>query len=342
MSWLRRAFGVGRARRGADAGVRRALLALLARDPEQAEAELEGAARAHPEDAEVFRALALLYGQRGEFSRAIRIHHALLLRRDLPEGERVRVLGDLAEDFRRAGFLKRAAAAYEEVLTHTPKDRRALMGLLGLQKTLRDHDRALDVIRRLARAGGRTSRDEEAELLVAQAEAAHAEGRSDDARRLVRRARRRHRGFAPALQLQGTLEAERGRNAAALSAWREAAEVDPRCGGIVYPRLEAAFAAAGRTRDFATFLREILEKRPDDATARIALARALAAWGEVDAAVAELRMLIERGGDGLAVRAGLVELLLAAGRDAELRIEVRALLDALSREAPPVARETSA
>lgn len=341
MGWFRRAFGSGRARRGADAGVRRALLALLSRDPGQAEAELTAVARAHPDDPEVFRALALLLGQRGEFSRAIQIHQALLLRRDLPEGERVQVLGDLADDFRRAGFLKRAAAAYEEVLTHAPRDARALEGLAVLLRRLRDHGRALDVVRRLARIGRRSSRDEEAELRVAQADAAHAEGRSDDARRIVRRARRRHRGYAPALLLLGTLEAERGRNAAALSAWREAAEMDPRCGGFVYPRLEAAFAAAGRARDFATFLRELLEKRPDDATARIALARALAAWGEVDAAVAELRTLIERGGDGVAARAALVGVLLATGRQAELRAEVAALLELLAREAP-AQRETSA
>ena len=117
--------------------------------------------------------------------------------------------------------------------------------------------------------------------------------------------------------------------------------MDPRCGAFVYPRLEAAFAAAGRAREHASFLRGLLEKRPDDATARLALARALAAWGEVDAAVAELRTLIERGGDGTAARAALCEVLLAAGRETELRAEVRTLLETLSREAP-AQRETSA
>ena len=57
--------------------------------------------------------------------------------------------------------------------------------------------------------------------------------------------------------------------------------------------------------------------------------------------MAELRTLIERGGDGTAARAALCEVLLAAGRETELRAEVSALLEVLSREAP-AQRETSA
>lgn len=344
MGWIRRVLRRGRSRvsRDANTSVRRALLALLSQDGGEAEAELAAAARSHPQDVDVFRALALLYRQQGELARAIHMHQALLLRRDLDEGARIEVLGELAEDFRKAGFIRRAAAAYEEVLIHAPRDRRALAGLARLLQSLQDHGRALEMTRRLAREQGRSSAEEEAALLVQQAEAAHAEGRSEDARRAVKRARRRHRGYAPAHVLLGSLEAERGRNEAALAAWREAVEVDSRSGGFVYPRLEAAFASAGRTRELEGFLRRILEKRPDDAAARLALSRALAAWGEVDAAVAELRTLLERDESFLPAQAAWVRVLLDAGREREALAVLPRLLERLEHEEPSAPWESSA
>lgn len=343
MSWLGRVLrrGSNRGPRDATASVRRALLAVLAHDAAGAEAELVSAARAHPHDVDVFRALALLYRQQGEFARAIQMHQTLLLRRDLGASVRVEVLGELAEDFRKAGLIRRAAAAYEEVLIHAPRDRRALAGLASLLENLREHARALQMVRRLARAEGRSAAKDEAVLLVQQAETAHAAGQSDDARRAVRRARRRDPAYARAHVLLGTLEAERGRNAAALSAWREAVAVDPGGAGFVYPRLEAAFAAAGRARQFEAFLREILERRPDDAAARMALARALAAWGEVDAAVAELQVLLAREPGALAAHAALLRVLLGASREAEALAALPALLGCIEREETGL-RESSA
>jgi lipopolysaccharide biosynthesis regulator YciM len=344
LGWFTRAFRRGPARgaRDPNASIRRALLAVLERDPAEAEAELTAAARAHPQDVDVFRALALLYRQQGEFARALQIRQSLLLRRDLRAQTRVEILGELAEDFRKAGMIRRAAAAYDEVLIHAPRNRRALVGLARLLRSLHEHGRALEITRRLARAEGRPAAEEEAALLVEQAEAAHAEGRSDDARRAARRARRRHRGHAPAHVLLGSLEAERGRNAAALAAWKEAVEVDPRTGAFVYPRLEAAFAAAGRTREFERFLRALLEKRPDDATARLALARALAAWGEVDAAMSELRIVLDRDGGSLPAQAALVRVLLQAGREREVLASLPALLERLEGDVAVVPRESSA
>ncbi len=344
MGWLTRWFRRFRVRgsRDPNVSIRRALRALLTRDFAEAEAALAAAARLHSHDVDLFRSLALLYGQQGEFARGTQIQQELLLRRDLGEQTRIEVLAELGDSFRKAGFLRRAAAAYEEVLIHTPRDRHALAGLATLLRSLREHGRALEITRRLARVEGRAVEADEAALLVEQAEAAHAEGRSDDARRLARRARRRDRNGSAALVLLGTLEAERGRSDAALVAWREAALRDPHCGAVVYPRLEAAYAAVGRAPEFVACLRGLLERRPDDATARLALARAVAAGGEVDAAVAELRTLLERDGGSRQAQAALVRLLLGAHREDEALKLLPGLLDHIEREEAVAPRESSA
>ncbi len=85
----------------------------------------------------------------------------------------------------------------------------------------------------------------------------------------------------------------------------------------------------------------MLEKRPDDAAARLALARALAARGEVDAAVAELRKLLEREGGSLEARASLLRVLLDAGREQDALAALPGLLERLEGESPGARRESS-
>ncbi len=330
MRWLTRAFG-GRARgpRDQDAALRAALLAVLDGDLDRTEELLGSAVRMDANAVEPYLALGRLFRMRGEVGRAIRLHQNLLLRRDLPHELRTTVLADLAADFHEGGFLRRAIASYEEVLTRDRRHLGALRALVELLAQAREHARAIELVRRLAKLERRDGGAREAELWVEMAEAAHAEGRSSDARRAVRRALRRHPESARAWLLRGSLEAERGRSKAALEAWTRVAELDRRSGPAVYSRIEASYAALGRAREFEEFLQRLLAQRPGDPGARLALARSLAARGETDAATAELRGVLEADADDLAARAALGRLLIGEGR--EIGKDHGELLDALER-----------
>jgi lipopolysaccharide biosynthesis regulator YciM len=337
--WLR----AWRARRGhgprdADEGLRQALLRVLEDDLDAAEELLSGIVRADSERTFAYLALGALYRRRGEIGRAIRLHQNLLLRRDLPDAVREDALRGLAGDFQRGGFLQRAIAAWEEVLERRPRDRAALAALARLEADARDHERAIELERRLARLEGRDPKAREAELLVGAAETAHAEGRSDDARKALRRALRRDPACAAAWARLGELEAERGRNRRALAAWRRVPALDRRLAARVYPRLEATFAALGRPRAYEELLRELLEERPGDVSARLALTRALAARGATEDALAEVGDLVDRSPEDLRAHATRGRVLLEAGRDAEAAKALDALLEVLERRgfvAPP-------
>jgi lipopolysaccharide biosynthesis regulator YciM len=322
-------------------GYRRALLAALERDLAGAEQALVHLARADSTDFDAHRLLGRLYCARGEIGRAIRVHQNLLLRTDLSARERVDALADLAADFQRGGFVRRAIAAYDEVVAHDPKHVAAHRALVRLLVAVREFPRALDCARRLARLEGRAGAHEQAGLLVEMAQAAHAEGRSSDARKALRRALRLDRTSVRAWAETGALEAERGRTRAALAAWKRAAELDPAAAAPVYPRLEAAFAGRGRARDYEAFLREQLLGRPGDAAATLALARALAARGEVDEAVGLLRGLLEREPERVEAYTALGRILLAAGREAEALKAYEETLGVLERSGLE-ARESSA
>lgn len=333
MRWLPRIF---RRRtpvpRDADAALREALKRVLDDDLDGAEELLSEIVRGDSARVDAYLRLAQLYRRRGEMGRAIRIHQNLLLRKDLSEGQREESLAGLAADFRQGGFLQRAIAAYEELLARRPADPKTLRALVRLHADLRDHRRALELRRRLARVEGRDAREEEALLLVESAEAAHAEGRSEDARRAVKRALRRDGACAKAWLLLGGLEAERNRAKRALAAWRKVAEVDRRRGAEVYPRLEATYAALGRPREFEDYLRGLLRERPGDTAARLALVRTLAARGDGEAAQSEARALLERDGENLQAHAVLARVLLAEGRESEAVKELVELLNALERQ----------
>jgi len=330
--WFRRSPSQrSAAPRSADAALRKALLAVLDHDLGSAEELLSRAVRLDSEDVDAYLALARVYRQQGEVGRAIHIHQNLLLRQDLAGRRRHEALLELAADFRAGGFLRRAIASYEEALARDARDRTALAFLARLYREVRDFPAAIDAERRIARLERREGGAVEAELWVDVAEAARAEGRTPDARRALKRALRRDGGCVRAWIALGDLEVERGRARAALAAWRRVPTLDRRRAAEVYPRLESAFAAADRGRDYETLLRGLIEQEPEDPAARLALARALAARGAADEAVAEVRGLLERQPESLEAHGTLGRILLSEHRDPEAVKEYAEFLEVLER-----------
>jgi len=293
--------------------LRAALRALLAEDYESAEEALTGLVREDSQDVDGYLGLASLYRRRGEVGRAIQVHQNLLLRADLSDDARLEALIGLAKDFGRGGFVRRAIAAYEEVLVHDSRHRVALRGLLAGLVSEGEYERALSVQNRLARFETSADPDAEVVLLTRMAAAAQADGEADRSRKLLKRALRKNPSFVEARILLGELEAQRGKNKAALAAWRQGAEIGGPSAAAIYPKLTPAFAAVGRSADCELFLRELAHKRPGDAELGIALARVLAHHGDVPGAIGELRRLLHSNPRQLSIRIELGQLLLSDG-----------------------------
>ena len=121
-------WGDARVPRDAGTASQEALLALLDRDLERAEEILAAVVRRDSEATWSYLALARLWRERGEVGRAIRLHQNLCLRLDPASALGRAALLDLAADFRQGGFLRRALAAYEELLERDPRCVAALRG----------------------------------------------------------------------------------------------------------------------------------------------------------------------------------------------------------------------
>jgi lipopolysaccharide biosynthesis regulator YciM len=308
------------------------LHAVLDHDLADAEAVLADALRQDSSQIDAYLALASVYRQRGEIGRAIHLHQNLLLRRDLGSAERFQALLGLADDFREGGFLRRAIAAYEEVLTRAPREPRALRALVRLLVDAREPHRAIPIAKRLARVEGDAARDLEAQVHVELAHVERAEGRPQAARKALRRGLDLDPRAVHAWIALGEVEAELGRSKDALAAWRRVPEVDRRAGPLVYPLIAGTYAALGRARDYEAWLQELLAGDGDDADARLALARALAARGVASEALDEVATVLDREPRHLAAHAVRGRILLSEGREAEVVKAHETLLELLERD----------
>jgi lipopolysaccharide biosynthesis regulator YciM len=304
------------------------LFAILDDDPATAERALTDAVRIDSSEVDAYLALCRFYRGRGEIGRAIRLHQNLLLRKDLAATDRARVLLELGQDFAAGGFLRRAVASFEEALAHDSRDTVALRALVGLLSDLQEFSRSIALERRLAKLEKR-DRNLEASLLLRMGEYEREEGHANVARKAAKTALRRDPRCAGAYVLLGQLEADRGRDKAALAAWKKVPALDRRAAEDLYGKVEAAFAATNRARDFEGFLRELIASDPADVEATLALARYLRSRGDFDLASAELKQLLDREPGYLPARIVLGRSLLAAGREAEAVSEYASLLDLL-------------
>jgi lipopolysaccharide assembly protein B len=332
MGWFARAFGGGaRGSRNLDSEVCSALLSVLDQNLDGAEEALVRALRSNADGIESYLALARLYRMRGEIGRAIRVHQNLLLREDLRKAQRLTALTGLGADFRQGGFEDRAIACYEDVLLDDKRDLISLRALVQLYARTGRYSQAIEYSRRLTRLEGGERGDEEARLYAEMAKSRYAEGHHDDARRSTKKALRCNKRCVAAWVLLGDLEAERGRAKAALAAWAEVPRLDRASGSLVYAKLEATYAALGRTRDFEAFIRGLLEEQPEDVSARRALATLLSARGDIDASISELNRLLGVDSEDLETRAALGRIVLSDGRVKEAAREYGLMIDALGR-----------
>lgn len=314
-----------------DAALRRSLRAAVSGDWLGAETWLERIVEADTADLDAYFALARLYREQGAIGRAIRMHQNLLLRTDLNRRQRADALLELARDFDAGGFQERAAAGYEEVLDAEPKNQEALSRLVVLLRDSHDYARGLALSKRLRRMNREAADSAEKALLLAQAESQYNAGDGDGARASLKRCLRRDKTVGVAWSLLGEIDVERGKDARALDAWRRGVLADPTMGQELYPKLSAGYAAKGKPRDFEKLIRGILEDRPTDTAARIALARLIASRGDLNEAVEELFRAVEISPADAELRVELGRLLLSNGQESEALKAYSGLLDVMER-----------
>jgi lipopolysaccharide biosynthesis regulator YciM len=248
--------------------------------------------REHPDAVEVQQVLGYLYREVGKVERAIEIHRGLLGRKDLTRAERAHAQASLGTDYRKAGFLDRAAQAYAEALEVDPRNLHALAGQQKLHEEQRQWREAYEIQTRIARMRKSDDGLVLGFLQVEMGREALRAGRRDTAEEAFRTALSLDRRVFPAhLALAGLwLEKEPRRAAQVL----EGAVADaPERAYLAFSDLQKAYAACGEPSRFAALCERLVGQDPRDWRARLALARHLRSEGRAGEALGLLLRALE-------------------------------------------------
>jgi lipopolysaccharide biosynthesis regulator YciM len=254
--------------------------------------ELGKVLREHPDAVEVQQVVSHLYREVGKVERAIEIHRELLARKDLTRPERAHALASLGTDYRKAGFLDRAARAYADALEVDPRSLHALAGQQKLHEDQRQWREAYETQTRVARM---RKSDDGLVLGFLQAEMgreALASGRRDAAEQAFLTALSLDRRVFPAHLALAELWLERDpRRAAHLL--EDAVAAAPERAYLAFPDLQKAYVAAGEPSRFAALCERLVGQDPRDWRARLALARQLREGGGAAEALGLLLRAVE-------------------------------------------------
>jgi lipopolysaccharide biosynthesis regulator YciM len=228
--------------------------------------------REHKDAVEVQQVQSHLFREVGKVERAIEMHRALVARSDLTRAERAYALASLGTDYRKAGFLDRAAQAYADALAVDPRNLHALTGQQKLFEEQRQWREAYDAQTRIARL--RKSHDGLV-LGFLQAEMgqeALRAGRREEAERAFQTALSLDRRVFPAQLALAALRLPQ-EPARAASILEGAIAASPERAYLAFDALQQAYAESGEPSRFVTTCEKLVAQDPRDWRARLALAR---------------------------------------------------------------------
>jgi lipopolysaccharide assembly protein B len=278
---------------------------LVAGQVDLATAELERATSLDPGALELKLVLGNLYREKGQVGRAILEHQALLQRPRLNRIEHANVLLCLGLDYRRGGFVDRAAAAFSDVLKLDPDNEAALVNLEKLQEDQHQWQEAYVTRRRLAQIAGPPDQPK-SQLILAFLEnelgqQAIKDHRLGEAARRFEAAIDLDHGVTPAYLHLGDVRAKEGDLSGAVAIWERAIDVAPDRAYLALDRLESAYAQLDVPERFTALCRRLTAEAPREWRARVARARSLQAQGEPDAALELLFEALEHNPHALAI-----------------------------------------
>jgi lipopolysaccharide biosynthesis regulator YciM len=250
---------------------------------DQAIEELTQAASSDNDALEIQMILGNLYREKGQVGRAINVHQALLQRPNLTTLEHAYVLLCLGLDFRHGGFVDRAGEAFQEVLRLDPKNRYALVNLQKLHEDQHQWQEALHVREQIAKIDSGRRPDEQPILAFlrtaigsARMKAGDLSGAATDFSAAVDV----DPHTAPAYLNLGDVHERQGNLQAAVIAWEQLVKAAPDRAYLAFDRLERAYRTLNAPRRFAELCRRVIDARPQDWRARLALARYYRGTGE--------------------------------------------------------------
>lgn len=308
----------------------RGLNHVLSHDNDKAIEELKQAVSKNTSTVDTYFALGVLFRERGEYERAVRVHQSILVRAGVGRQLRLQAHFQLGLDFESAGFHRRARKAFEEVLERSPKHKQAAEKLLSLYEAAGEWERAQKALVRVVKI---TKTKQPLHLSHILAEMALDELEADNvstAKKLVRRSMSANREGVHPLHVSGLILRRAGKVKNAADTWLRAVTIAPDLAGFFFPYVEEAFFEMEGLDQLGGHLDDLVDAFPDNLQLRLVQARFLGKRSP-DLASSILRTILEDAPSLLPARRLAGKLALQRGDAENIRAEYKALLGTLER-----------
>jgi len=292
---------------------------LVSHQIDRAIEELNRAARLQPDATEIEMILGNLYREKGQVGRAITIHQALLQRPRLTKLEHAYVLLCLGIDYKRGGFVDRAAEAFTEVLRYDTDNPYALTHLQRLHEEQHQWQQARELRERLATAAEAPDQPRHQQIL---AFLEHQLG-EQALRRLDYASAASHFTAALALDARtvpaylnlGDVKLTEGHPREAAGLWERVARVSPERAYLTFPRLAALHTRFPADDTLERVCRQLIAANPQEWRARTSLAGHELARGHGAAALELLLEALSHNPHALTIHQAVWKTLMATGLD---------------------------
>ena len=290
---------------------------ILTNEPDKAIEAFSQAVQINSDTVETYMALGNLFRNKGEISRAIRIHQSIILRPNLDKKTKLQGHYDLSLDFKKAGFMERAINSFEEVVAMDSHFLDAHLHLLELYEDTREWEKAYAAQSKISKL--RKTNDNHVlahhmtELGKIQAEQGHA----SQAKKSFKKAISLSVGCVDAYLHLGDLLSQEGAGSKAISTWRQVMEISPALTYLVYPRLEEAYFKLNQFDKMEETLRENSRKNYYDIHTHLAFADYLYKKSMVEEATKELKTVLELKPNHLEARRELGKYYMEQGQESE-------------------------
>ncbi len=308
------------------------LEAMVRRDWREAGRCFKRAVEQDSENIRAYEQLGRVFRELGELPKAVKIHSDLTVREGLSGVDRSRIHLELAKDLRKMGRLREAQEAAAKAVEADRRNVSALVVQLELHEQEQRWNDALAVLKRIESVSGREQNNRRSQILVEQGRQKMADGQGRPGRILVKEALKLNPKSAAGYILMGDSYLTESRIDEAIQFWEKLPFEVPERASLVFERLEAVYFDHGRFGEMEKFYTRVIQQRPENPDAYLALAGFYERKGDFALAVSILENGLAKIPGSLDLSRMLIRLLARSGQTQRLVTYTVELADRLLRK----------
>ncbi len=302
---------------------------LLSKDTDKAIEEFIRAVKVNSDTVATYFALGTLYRNKGEYSRAIRIHQSIIARPNIDSDTRAQAMYNVGLDYKKAGMVQKGIDAFESVSKNEKYRLEALQSLQILYEDMKEWDNAIKIVKEIERFESSNKSNIIAHLYTEKAKGVFEAGDLSEAKKLFKKAISLRSQCIDAYLHLGDLYFVEGEYMKSIHTWKQVFEVNSYFTHLAYPRLEQAYFNLNKYDSIEKLLTENLNKNNEDAYCHLELGRYYFNKGEVEKAVYELNEALRIDPEFIDAKKEIATIYLQNDMIDEIKKEFKDILQAL-------------